>query len=103
MSMGSIAFPNNKDYYASAGYASGNGFLGLTGGNNKVNPKTENVEGVKGGSEVGKTSSTQHLGAELGLVDRLGQYDGGSLNNPTHKSVVPGFKTDVGEILDLRG
>ncbi len=100
--MGSIAFPNNKDYYASAGYASTGGFLGLTGGN-KVNQKTENVEGVKGASEVGKTSSTQHLGAELGLVDRLGQYDGGSLNNPTHKSVVPGFKTGVAEILDLKG
>ena len=100
MSAGSIGLPKYNDYYASAGYnSSGNAFLGLTSG--KVNPGTENVEGAKEGSDVGKTGSKQHLGAELGFVDRLGQYDGGSLNNPTHKSVVPGFSTGVCEFIDL--
>ncbi len=102
--MGAIGFPNNKDYYASAGYASGGNFLGLTGGNTqKVNPSEKGIEELKGSGSVGATGSAQHLGAEVGLVDRLGQYDAGSLNNPTHKSVVEGYSNGLAERLDLRG
>ncbi len=95
-----LGLTNNKDYYASAGYATGGGFLGLT--TPKVDRNTTGVEEAKGAAQAGRTSSAEHLGAEVGLVNRLGAYDGGSLNNPTHKSVVEGYSTGLAERLDLR-
>ena len=97
--MGPVGLTNNKDYYASAGYASGN-FLGLTGNKNQtVNPVKENTEGISGGINSAKVEGNHWPVQPASIAERVAQHDGGSLTQPEHRSFIPGYSNGIGENL----